>query len=55
MPLFSSATVLSLVDAMAILLSQAYRLVRACLAGNRRAQPLGNPMKGCLREPIFCG
>ncbi len=32
MPLFCSATVLSLVDAMAILLSQAYQLARARLA-----------------------
>ena len=32
MPLLSSATVLSLVDSMAILLSQAYQLTRARLA-----------------------
>jgi hypothetical protein len=32
MPLLSSATVLSLVDSMAILLSQAYQLARARLA-----------------------
>ena len=32
MSLLSSATVLRLVDCMAILLSQAYQLARACLA-----------------------
>jgi hypothetical protein len=34
MPLLSSVTVLGLVDAMAILLSQAYQLARARLASS---------------------